>query len=490
AGVSLQFIKNFYTYVLPLPIFLGFNLDVQALLDVRLIDVPTLYDGLRFEDDWTKEALDWLDPTVSLIASIKVSAGVGVARLFAVRAYIMGTAAFKYQPAVTGVFPDCPDPWGLMIKLSGGVQLDVIGMEIPFDLTQLKSDWSSKLTYNVGLYDYMYKKFPPSSALSSGDKMASANSARSNDNSEKKEAQIKLKERASNAKWVANDDAKLRGGFAPVNSQTLQKGGFSQPDSQIINIGGGRMLMVYLADSAQKADAEITSLMYSVYANGIWSDPKEIQNDATGDYYPNLCSAGDKVMVSWSSANPAKTADNNKDPLAAKLVSLKATDIYSVLFDKTAGTFGEIDQLTDDAYSDSNPIGVYDATTGDRTVYYLKNSGTSNSLFAFGNASGTVNGQDYTVICYMLYDNKRGKWNTDFYYDEEVDPADQAELIKTWKGQRFLESPIDGLSDPIISDLTAAPGYNTLGVYAFTVDTDNVVDTINDTELFIQVYDF
>ncbi|MEG1441278.1 MAG: S-layer homology domain-containing protein, partial [Oscillospiraceae bacterium] len=474
--------------------FLGFNLDVQALLDVRLIDVPTLYDGLRFEDDWCKEALDWLDPTVTLMASIKVSAGVGIARLAAIRAYIMGTIAFKYQPAVTGVFPDCPDPWGLMIKLSGGVQLDVVGIEIPFDLTALQPSWSSKLTYNVGLYDYMYKKFPPSVIPGTGKKeVASVSSAQSSDNSEnieKKEVQVKLKERASNAKWVANENADLKGGFEPIKSQTLQTDGFTQPDSQIMNIGGGRMLMVYLADSAQKANEEITSLMYSIYDNGVWSNPQEIQNDATGDYYPNLCSAGDKVMVSWSSANPANITNSNKEPLDAKIESLKATDIYSVLFDKASGTFGEIDHLTDDKYSDSKPIGVYDATTGDRTVYYIKNSGTSNSLYAFANPSGTVKGEDYTMICYMLYDGAEGRWLKDKYFDEEVDPADQAELIKTWKGQRFLASPIPGLSDPIIVDLAAAPGYNTLGVYAFTVDKDYVVDTIEDTELFIQVYDF
>ncbi|MEG2434301.1 MAG: hypothetical protein RSB25_21930, partial [Acinetobacter sp.] len=383
AGLNLQFIKNFYTYVFPIPIFLGFNLDVQALLDVRLIDVPTMYDGLRFENDWCKEVLDWLDPTVTLMASIKVSAGVGIARLAAIRAYIMGTIAFKYQPAVTGVFPDCPDPWGLMIKLSGGVQLDVVGIEIPFDLTALQPSWSSKLTYNVGLYDYMYKKFPPSVIPGTGKKeVASVSSAQSSDNSEnieKKEVQVKLKERASNAKWVANENADLKGGFEPIKSQTLQTDGFNQPDSQIMNIGGGRMLMVYLADSAQKANEEITSLMYSIYDNGVWSNPQEIQNDATGDYYPNLCSAGDKVMVSWSSANPANITNSNKEPLDAKIESLKATDIYSVLFDKASGTFGEIDHLTDDKYSDSKPIGVYDATTGDRTVYYIKNSGTSNS---------------------------------------------------------------------------------------------------------------
>ena len=95
----------------------------------------------------------------------------------------------------------------------------------------------------------------------------------------------------------------------------------------------------------------------------------------------------------------------------------------------------------------------------------------------------------------MGFGNDSGKWVRDRYFDNELEnPEDADTLIENWGGQRFLPSvtktETGGQVDPTVTDLVACEGYNGLGVNAYTVDTDFNLETNNDRELYIQVYDF
>jgi hypothetical protein len=219
--------------------------------------------------------------------------------------------------------------------------------------------------------------------------------------------------------------------------------------------------------------------MYSIYDNGSWSEPVKVQDDGTADFEPDICDGGDKVYITWTSREPGLGYTSETE-------FLRNIDVYTTTLDKDTLTIAEIERLTDDEFYDSDPKGMYDKNSGDYLVYYLKAEVGNDFITSM---SPTTN---ESVIVYMLYDASTGKWARDYYYDNEV-ASQEAEdyLVEYWGGQRFLSSPIEdfGMNDPIIIDFDSV-SYNNLGVYTFTVDEDNNIDTIEDRELFVQVYDF
>lgn len=409
------------------------------------------------------------------VLMIKFYLGAGIANALALR----GTGTFNFGLGVNSTlrFYKGSPIWGATGNFTVGGQADILWFSIPFDLYT----WN---LFNFGFYDY-FKKHPEVFEVeyeqeedSQEAKLASADGL-----------SYSYIKRTGGSDWVADENASLQGAFAPVNTQTLATNVFKNSDGKLISIGENKMLYVFLDDNTSKADDEITSLMYTIYDGTSWSEPKVVQDDSTGDYYPNVCDAGDSVMVSWVSSDPAK-GENLTD---AQLI--QQMEVYTVLFNKKSETFGEIEQLTDDNYFDSNPIGIYDSISGDRAVYYIKNSTQSDNVFDYANPFGSDTNDNYSVVCYMLYDGESGEWVRDKYFENELEnPESEAELIEKYGGQRFLPSvtktETGGQVDPTVTDLVACEGYNGLGVYAYTVDTDFNLETNNDRELYIQVYDF
>lgn len=293
---------------------------------------------------------------------------------------------------------------------------------------------------------------------------------------------ILRKRTIGDSEWVANDNAgiSLASGFKPIKETTLVKNSYERPDSQVADLGNGNYMLVFIDTDSSRGELERNVLKYAFYKNGSWSEPVVIQNDGTADFQPNVADAGDNIAITWisSDSNAEKTGDPTQ--------YLTTMEVYTTLVNKSTGEIGEITRLTHDSYYDYAPTVVYDSTTGDMAVYYIKSSVGGNFLETANSFTNDC------IITYMLYDNAKGKWLTDYYYPEEVADEDTAEeLIKKWGGQRFLPSPIDELNmdDPLITDFTAI-AYNGLAVYGYTIDKDNDSGTNEDRDLFIQVYDF
>ena len=294
---------------------------------------------------------------------------------------------------------------------------------------------------------------------------------------------VMLRKRTTgDSEWVANENYGIIpfSGFITSNETTLVENSYERPDSQVVNLGNGDYMLVFIDTDSSRGELERNVLKFATYRNGNWSAPTVIQNDGTADFQPSVADAGDNVAVTWISSDP--DAEKTGDPTQY----LTTMEVYTTLVNKTTGEVGEITRLTNDTYYDYSPTVVYDSTTGDMAVYYIKSSLGSSFLKTANSFTNDC------IITYMLYDNSMGKWLTDYYYPEEVsDEGVAEELIKNWGGQRFLPSPIDELNmnDPLITDFTAI-GYNGLAVYGYTIDKDNDSSTNEDRDLFIQVYDF
>ncbi len=305
------------------------------------------------------------------------------------------------------------------------------------------------------------------------------------------------------SQWVAGDSAELMSAFSPVASTTVVEDSREQANVRLLNIGDGRLLMVFLGDDPERSETHASVLKYAVYNSltGVWEIlPTVVQNDGTGDFMPDLCDAEDDVILSWISTAPNKLTPDGDDPTR----EMDMMDVFSVRFPKSGlkaegGRIneGDIYQVTDDTVYDALPRAVYDSESKDVLLLYTKTMPDTD--YEPGSATQkvldyTVGGEKvYSVNAYMLYDAAKGGWAKGYLYENEssfTDPAAKASFLKEWGGQRFVRISIDGQSDPAIAEMAVSIGYNGLAAYAYTVDKDYDLSTTNDKELYVQFYDF
>ena len=203
---------------------------------------------------------------------------------------------------------------------------------------------------------------------------------------------------------------------------------YDRADSQLLDLGDGRIMLAFIADDAARTDKDRTALMYSIYDRGTWSKPVTVQNDGTADFEPNLCDAGDKVLISWTSRAP-------ETEYASETEFLTTLEVYTTTLDKDTLALGEIERLTEDSFYDSAPVGIYDDVSGDYVVYYLKSDVGED--FATS-VSPTTN---ESVIVYMLYDAAEGKWARDYYYDNEVESEEAEDVPENEEAAATNEEP-------------------------------------------------
>jgi hypothetical protein len=445
-----------------IPCYFGVAGQLSLILDIGASASPdsTLtYDGIETTGYELNKEFEF-DAALRACAYVQIYAGVGLCGTIGVRGGGQVDANYIYYPTVmTGYSQN-----GLGLTFSLKLWVDAFLFSIP-----------------IPLYSFDELKFGYFKEVSENKKNTSLMAVNEEELS-KDRLEIRLKEfNDQPSTWLPSGSGmQLMGGFKQKPSITLNENGYDRPDAQLLDLGAGNTLLVFLDKDTSRDDLEKTVLKYSVYSNGSWNEPLVIQNDGTADFQPNLCEAGDNVMISWVSSDPSveKTGDANQ--------YLGCLEIYTALLNKSTLELGPIERLTEDGYYDYEPAGMYDDKTGDRAVYYIKSS-IKDSFVASVDSTGND-----CVIVYMLYDAGQGKWLRDYYYDNEVASPEAAQiLIEKWKGQRFLSSPIDELNmtDPLIFDFNGT-SYNGIGVYAYTIDKDNSKDTHTDRELFVQVYDF
>ena len=74
---------------------------------------------------------------------------------------------------------------------------------------------------------------------------------------------------------------------------------YEYADTQTVTLSDGRSVMVYITDDGTKSTGNHTTLMYSVYSNGAWSDAQPVCETGRADISPILRSDGNKAYVVW-----------------------------------------------------------------------------------------------------------------------------------------------------------------------------------------------
>lgn len=267
-----------------------------------------------------------------------------------------------------------------------------------------------------------------------------------------------------------------------TDETTLQSGIYPSTKTTLTSIGNGKLFMTFIGDVESRSDVNRTGLFYSIYNGTDWSEPCLIDDDGTLDDYPDVFDLGDKLLISWSSADKVLEDD------ATTQQALTALDIKTVFFDKASASFGEVTQLThttdEDYTADVEPKAAYDSEQDRLILYYTKTEYVdAQTLTDLTNAP--------SVIAYRFYEN--GAWNDETSYtDEELEGVEDKDAYKSnWYGQRFLDIRLDKTSGEMLRIIDSdAISYNGLALYAWTVDYDRDLNTVDDRDIFIQIYNF
>lgn len=525
-GIAGMFRYTFYMLIYGVPCYTGFDVTLTVLGQfgaAAQMNDETTYDAIISGST----SLADFDFDTMITAELDVNAyiGVGVCGTAGVRGGVSLSIYFAYYPVVNKFHPEFRKT-GWWVTGTIKVWVDVVLMSIPIPCWKFLNE---RFGYFKDIHDYNEKINTPDVSYNDTQVLEVQEKARANGLST----------------WLGSTPT-LQSTLSPISSKVLLKDGYDDPsirEKAFDSNGDGKndkVIMAFLDDDKNRESDQRTALMYSIYdvESGLWSEPVMIQDDGTADLTPDLCLTKNGIQISWASREPSYEMKSNAD-------RLKSLEIYTCNY-SFDGTLGEIVRLTDDDYFDISPYAVADEKTGDILVHYTK-SAVPDELTSGQDvirAGWTLYNEGEQM--YMLFDGKSGEWVFDRYFENELaEGADTEKLLHDWNGQRFLSTPIEGgMSDPVISDFHASsirlgfyPSSDELfkdtgldetewteiltsenelsgeqnsalellaekfisyyessekdyGVYAYSIDMDNNLDTKGDTEMFIQIYDF
>lgn len=229
--------------------------------------------------------------------------------------------------------------------------------------------------------------------------------------------------REQESEFVANTGGIQLFALRPQNKteSVLKTNTYPYTEPQLTELADGTLLAVWLDDDSTREDINRTAVYYSCQKDGIWSDPKHVADDGTGDYAPQLTAVGDDAYLVW--VNASKKLDNNTEAEAV----FTCWEVAAAKFDAASGTFGTAAAITQDTQIDMMPTVFGDGTTV--TVAWVKNT------------DGNIFGTDSTY-CVMTSTLSCGVWSTPQAYVENLAPIDSLDGA-SMGGIRYLAYTVD-----------------------------------------------
>ncbi len=313
----------------------------------------------------------------------------------------------------------------------------------------------------------------------------------------------------------------------------LEKGAYPHPQTKIVAFDN-KLLALFIGDPGESVRDSLNraQLFYSIYDQGVWSQPQPVTNsDGTWDEAPDAFVIEDKILVTWADAAREFTEQDDVFDIVA------AMNISGLWFDIQTGEFiGEKIAITKetelDRFSDLKPMISYDPKYERILVYYTKIDYEDPRAYDQDSDIETLEADSdiktyadlahgYNIIAYRFAEKQEDgsfKWNIDYDPSEGL-PAEHGFTSELLYGQRFLNlaAQVDvqeietnllenegGVligteqivfeaanpnTDPLVigSDLIS---YNELALYAYVLDGDGSKATLEDQELYLQIYNY
>ena len=253
-----------------------------------------------------------------------------------------------------------------------------------------------------------------------------------------------------------------------VGGKDIIQYAYPQSEAKISELDGtaGDLIMVFIGDDSGRTDNNRTALYYSIYDNGKWSEPKQIENDGTADAYPNLSTDNKDTYAIWLDM-PEKIGDLSKvsaDYITENIIAKMKLEIAK--YDPSKGTWGKVlspetyglNKLPQIATDGGKTIAAWVSNPGKKAVgtketpddiYFVYNNGTSwTAPKAFITNSVNVNESDL-----LLHDGKAYFVYTTNAYSENGSHKLYASIFdgKTWSKPRGLLDNIYDDNHPSIA---------------------------------------
>ncbi len=329
------------------------------------------------------------------------------------------------------------------------------------------------------------------------------------------------------------------------NEKALITNAYPYPQTKLIKLDDTRTMMLFIDDDKNRDDCNRAILKYTIGENNVWSEPVTVDDDGTWDEAPEAFNIDGKILIVWSDAS------RKFSELDSEISMLKAMDINAKWYDpNTDSLSNETVEITKtisgkEECADLTPMISFDEETGRLLIYYTKidyDDIARESADVDLSATETIPQEDeklygdivngYNVIAYRYADLDE---NGQFIWSVSYDPDEgfSHELAEQYYGQRFLDLAVpatiidevetstvtesipedvdiynmgtitktietvkqravynkDNPTDPRVVDSDLIT-YNGLALYAYTMDFDANLKTVNDQKIYLQIYNF
>ncbi len=225
------------------------------------------------------------------------------------------------------------------------------------------------------------------------------------------------------SEFVANESGSMLFSIAPQNKieKNIKTNVYTYSEPQLVEFSDGTMLSVWLDDDTTREAINRTALYYSYYDGTQWCEPAQINDDRTGDYYPDLKVINDVAYIVWVDAN--MELNNNAD--ITEMFNI--WEISTAKFDKNNNIFTNVATVTNDSDIDMLPKIFGEG----KNVKLAWVKSTSNDIFCSEST--------YSIHTSIL---TSGNWDSEGVYASNLMPIDSIDGC-IYNGSTYIAYAID-----------------------------------------------
>ncbi|MDD4048806.1 MAG: S-layer homology domain-containing protein [Clostridia bacterium] len=226
-----------------------------------------------------------------------------------------------------------------------------------------------------------------------------------------------------------------------ISTQVMQSNVYPYSNQHLINTGD-EMVMIWLDDNLERTSANRTQLKFSAFDGENWKQPQFINDDGTGDFEPVIAKTSNSVLMAWENIN----CICDDDVTLNEYISASEISVAQSVYSSPVSNWSDTITLTDDNYYDHSPSLVADENGG--ILVWVKDK--ANDMLGANPDSNDI-------------------------------------MFSKWDGTSW-SSPVVIVSneDTIINSSAAYKDGE--GVYSYTVDKDNNMQTTTDREIYVLTY--
>ena len=118
---------------------------------------------------------------------------------------------------------------------------------------------------------------------------------------------------------------------------------------------GGKRVMVFQSYDSDRSTLNSPILMYSVYENNAWSEPKAVWDTGTSDMYADMKVVNGKLVLVWQKEKTEITGDVANDSENVLKQMAQNSEICFAVFDEETNTFSDPVYVTNNDSCDTMP---------------------------------------------------------------------------------------------------------------------------------------